>query len=107
MAEKVILEAVRNQAFSCSWHSRHICVLADHLGPYDAIHVGAAAPTLPQDLIDQLGSPGRMFIPVGTSMQYIEQVDKDENGNVSTTRIMGVMVGVIAIHFTNVCELIA
>jgi len=82
-------------------------VLADHLGPYDAIHVGAAAPTLPQDLIDQLGSPGRMFIPVGTSMQYIEQVDKDENGNVSTTRIMGVMVGVLAIHFTNVCELIA
>lgn len=24
------------------------------LGPYDAIHVGAAAPTLPQDLVDQL-----------------------------------------------------
>lgn len=24
------------------------------LGPYDAIHVGAAAPTLPQALVDQL-----------------------------------------------------
>lgn len=24
------------------------------LGPYDAIHVGAAAPTLPQQLVDQL-----------------------------------------------------
>ena len=29
---------------------------------YDAIHVGAAAPTMPQALIDQLASPGRMFI---------------------------------------------
>jgi len=29
---------------------------------YSAIHVGAAAPTMPQALIDQLASPGRMFI---------------------------------------------
>lgn len=29
---------------------------------YDAIHVGAAAPSVPQALIDQLASPGRMFI---------------------------------------------
>jgi len=46
-----------------------------------------------------------MFIPVGTRNQYIEQVDKDENGNVSTTRLMGVMVGFL-IHFTNIHELI-
>lgn len=59
-------------------------------GPYDAIHVGAAAPTLPQELVDQLACPGRMFIPVGTFMQYIEQIDKDEHGNVSTKRVMGV-----------------
>jgi len=47
-----------------------------------------------------------MFIPVGTRNQYIEQVDKDENGNVSTTRLMGVMVGFPIIHFTNIYELI-
>ena len=44
------------------------------VGPYDAIHVGAAAPTLPQPLIDQLACPGRMFIPVGEEAQSIIQV---------------------------------
>ncbi|KIH54943.1 putative protein-L-isoaspartate O-methyltransferase, partial [Ancylostoma duodenale] len=32
---------------------------------YDAIHVGAAAETIPQPLIDQLAEGGRMLIPVG------------------------------------------
>lgn len=38
-------------------------------GPYDCIHVGAAAPEMPQALIEQLASPGRMFIPVGSFSQ--------------------------------------
>lgn len=58
---------------------------------YDAIHVGAAAPTIPQQLVDQLKSPGRMFIPVGTFSQQIIQVDKDENGKVTKKNLMGVM----------------
>jgi len=62
----------------------------EEAAPYDAIHVGAAAPTVPQALIDQLASPGRMFIPVGEEMQYIEQIDKDAQGNVSRKRVMGV-----------------
>lgn len=33
--------------------------------PYNAIHVGAAAPTVPPSLIEQLSAPGRMIIPVG------------------------------------------
>ena len=33
-------------------------------GPYSAIHVGAAAPTVPDTLVEQLARPGRMFIPV-------------------------------------------
>jgi protein-L-isoaspartate(D-aspartate) O-methyltransferase len=34
--------------------------------PYDAILVAAAAPTVPQPLLDQLADGGRMIIPVGT-----------------------------------------
>lgn len=101
--EKVIPVAVRNQALLLFLALTLCCPTLS--GPYDAIHVGAAAPTLPQDLVDQLASPGRMFIPVGTRYQYIEQVDKDENGNVSTNRLMAVTVGFL-IHFTNIHELI-
>ncbi|EMD35392.1 hypothetical protein CERSUDRAFT_116167 [Gelatoporia subvermispora B] len=60
-------------------------------GPYHAIHVGAAAPTLPIPLIEQLTQPGRMFIPVGTSSQEILQVDKDSTGNVKQEALMDVM----------------
>ena len=34
-------------------------------GPYDAIHVGAAAEKIPDALLDQLANGGRMIIPVG------------------------------------------
>ncbi|GAA5885536.1 hypothetical protein JCM6882_007457 [Rhodosporidiobolus microsporus] len=59
-------------------------------GGWQVIHVGAAAPTMPQPLVDQLASPGRMFIPVGTTLQSIWQVDKDEKGRVTQTELMGV-----------------
>ena len=58
--------------------------------PYKAIHVGAAAPEIPKDLVEQLDKGGRMFIPVGTYDQYIYIVDKDMNGNVSKKKYMGV-----------------
>ncbi|KAG0638245.1 protein-L-isoaspartate O-methyltransferase [Tuber brumale] len=61
-------------------------------GPFDAIHVGAAASIMPQALIDQLKAPGRMFIPVdGGFSQYIWQVDKDEGGNVTKEKQYGVL----------------
>lgn len=63
-------------------------------GPYDAIHVGAAAKELHQDLVDQLKSPGRMFIPVqdadGWGSQWIWVVDKDKDGKVTKRKDMGV-----------------
>ncbi|KNE68865.1 protein-L-isoaspartate O-methyltransferase [Allomyces macrogynus ATCC 38327] len=61
--------------------------------PYSAIHVGAAAATIPQPLVDQLASPGRMILPVARSYggQALMQVDKDQDGTVTTHTLMGVM----------------
>jgi protein-L-isoaspartate(D-aspartate) O-methyltransferase len=63
-------------------------------GPYDAIHVGAAAKELHQDLVEQLKSPGRMFIPVedrgGWGSQWIWVVDKDADGQITKRKDMGV-----------------
>ncbi|XP_037920802.1 protein-L-isoaspartate(D-aspartate) O-methyltransferase [Hermetia illucens] len=61
--------------------------------PYDAIHVGAAAPDTPVELINQLKNGGRLVVPVGPEggSQYLEQYDKDEGGNVTNQRLMGVM----------------
>lgn len=44
--------------------------------PYDAIHVGAAAPTEPVELINQLAKGGRLIVPVGPEggSQYMHQV---------------------------------
>ena len=60
--------------------------------PYDAIHVGAAADGVPEALHQQLKPGGRMIVPVGPEggMQYLEQHDKMENGQVTVKRLMGV-----------------
>ncbi|RMD41018.1 hypothetical protein DV735_g4133, partial [Chaetothyriales sp. CBS 134920] len=67
--------------------------------PYDAIHVGAAAVSLHQELVDQLKSPGRMFIPVddndGWGSQYIWVIDKDKDGKVSKKKDIGIVVSIM------------
>ncbi|KAK7757588.1 hypothetical protein SLS62_000603 [Diatrype stigma] len=62
-------------------------------GGWDAIHVGAAAAELHEELVRQLRSPGRMFIPVSDEDgwdQYIWTVDKDENGKIEKKKLYGV-----------------
>ena len=49
--------------------------------PYDVILVSAAAPQVPQPLIDQLAIGGRMVLPVGSrELQDLILVQKDDNG---------------------------
>ncbi|WFD34476.1 protein-L-isoaspartate(D-aspartate) O-methyltransferase [Malassezia cuniculi] len=60
--------------------------------PYSAIHVGAAAPSIPDALVEQLASPGRMIIPVGDeAAQDIWQVDKDASGTVTSKKLFPVL----------------
>jgi len=61
-------------------------------GSFDAIHVGAAAERVPQALVAQLKSPGRMVVPVGPDggAQQLLQVDKASDGTVSYTPAMDV-----------------
>jgi protein-L-isoaspartate(D-aspartate) O-methyltransferase len=69
-------------------------------GPYDAIHVGAAAAMLHPILVEQLRAPGRMFIPVESESatgvlgmsggQHIWIVDKKADGSVRKEKVFAV-----------------
>jgi len=62
-------------------------------GPYDAIHVGAAAPQIPTALISQLKPGGRLIVPVGPEGgdQELQQIDKLPNGEVTRRSLFGVI----------------
>jgi protein-L-isoaspartate(D-aspartate) O-methyltransferase len=65
------------------------------LAPYDAIHVGAAAPEIPQPLVDQLKPGGRLIVPVDQPGhrrgQTLIQVDKLTNGTAVSRELMDVI----------------
>jgi protein-L-isoaspartate(D-aspartate) O-methyltransferase len=60
--------------------------LPEH-APFDRILVAAAAPSIPEPLIDQLGPGGIMLIPVGGKGFLVE---KDEEGRIVQRRWGGV-----------------
>jgi protein-L-isoaspartate(D-aspartate) O-methyltransferase len=49
-------------------------------GPFDAIMVTAAAAKIPESLEGQLGLGGRMIVPVGTYIQELILVRREEKG---------------------------
>ncbi len=58
--------------------------------PYDAIVVGAASPSVPAPLIEQLSEGGRLVIPLGDQeLQVLTLVEK-EGGGVRTTTVSDV-----------------
>nr|XP_020446406.1 protein-L-isoaspartate(D-aspartate) O-methyltransferase-like isoform X2 [Monopterus albus] len=50
--------------------------------PYDAIHVGAAAATVPRALLEQLKAGGKLVLPVGPERgsQVLQQYDRRSDG---------------------------
>jgi protein-L-isoaspartate(D-aspartate) O-methyltransferase len=60
--------------------------------PFDGIVVTAAAPRVPQALVDQLKPGGRLVIPVGgeAETQYLKLLTKRADGGVDEKRILPV-----------------
>ncbi len=62
--------------------------------PYDAICVTAACPEVPEPLVEQLGSPGKLMAPVGSSYSVFGQdlvlMEKDGDGKISMRTLMKV-----------------
>jgi len=60
--------------------------------PYDGIIVTAAAPHIPQPLIDQLRPGARLVIPVGLPYSYQELmvVEKRANDEIEVRKVLGV-----------------
>jgi protein-L-isoaspartate(D-aspartate) O-methyltransferase len=74
-----LAESARKVLDSLGYKNIEIHLAEETLGwkkgaPYDAIIVTAGAPTIPDDLIDQLANGGRMVIPVGS--RYVQELCK-------------------------------
>ncbi|CAI5953589.1 unnamed protein product [Closterium sp. NIES-64] len=97
---ELVERSKRDMARSAAGHLLESGVIALHTGdgrqgwlhdsPYDAIHVGAAAPEIPLALKQQLKEGGRMVIPVGTWSQDLLVVDKLPGGRFKESHVASV-----------------
>ncbi|CAI5500000.1 unnamed protein product [Closterium sp. Naga37s-1] len=97
---ELVERSKRDVARSAAGHLLESGVIALHAGdgrqgwphdsPYDAIHVGAAAPEIPLALKQQLKEGGRMVIPVGTWSQDLLVVDKLPDGRFKESHVASV-----------------
>ena len=58
--------------------------------PFDGIIVTAAPDKIPQPLIDQLKTGGRLVVPIGTRHQKLQVITKNEDGTIQTKNIIPV-----------------
>jgi protein-L-isoaspartate(D-aspartate) O-methyltransferase len=52
--------------------------------PFDAIIMAAAAPAVPDALLEQLAASGRMVLPVGTREQHLVLIERGAEGLTQT-----------------------
>jgi len=82
-----LAEKARNLLRKLNYHNVMIHVTGNRLGwdadvPYAAILVTAAAPQIPNSLIEQLAFSGKMIIPVGSkNHQQLYRVTRIKSGN--------------------------
>lgn len=79
-----LAEAAQKVLASLGYKNIEIHIAEEELGwkegaPYDAIIATAAAPDIPQDLVAQLKTGGRMVIPVGS--RYMQELRKLTRGS--------------------------
>ena len=86
----VFLETVRARLEALGCLNVHLTPGNGSLGwpehaPFDAILVGAAAPSIPPPLLEQLADGGRMVLPIG-SMHQQQLVQIEQHGGVVTRK---------------------
>lgn len=89
-----LVEAARQVLDRLGYHNIALVAGDGSLGlaqaaPYDVIIVSAAAPRVPQTLIDQLAPAGRMVIPVGDASQQVLKLVHNFGDHLSETNLEG------------------
>ena len=87
-----LAERARNTLGALGYVNVHTKTGNGYLGwpehaPFDAILVTAAPDEIPQALVDQLASGGRMVVPVGEIVQEMVVIEKTRNGVVKRRTI--------------------